>query len=133
QRTSRGRALANVLTMQPNERHVAVLAVTEFAQQEEKYVFFATEKGIVKKTPLTAFSRPRPSGIQAITLDADDTLIKVALSDGAQQIVLGTRLGMACRFNETDVRAMGRSAHGVRGITLGRNDAVIDMVVIEPG
>jgi len=133
QRTSRGRALANVLTMQPNERHVAVLAVTEFAQQEEKYVFFATEKGIVKKTPLTAFSRPRPSGIQAITLDADDTLIKVALSDGDQQIVLGTRLGMACRFNETDVRAMGRSAHGVRGITLGRNDAVIDMVVIEPG
>jgi DNA gyrase subunit A len=133
QRTSRGRALANVLTMQPNERHVAVLAVTEFEQQAEQYVFFATEKGIVKKTPLSAFSRPRPSGIQAITLDADDTLIKVALSDGDEQIVLGTRLGMACRFNETDVRAMGRSAHGVRGITLGRNDAVVDMVVIEPG
>ena len=90
-------------------------------------------KGVVKKTPLSAFSRPRPSGIQAITLDPDDTLIKVSLSDGDQQIVLGTRGGMACRFNETDVRAMGRSAHGVRGIDLRGDDLVVDMVVIEPG
>ena len=130
QRTSRGRSLANIITMQPNERHVAVLTVRQF---EEEYVFFATEKGIVKKTPLSAFSRPRPSGIQAITLDPDDSLIKVALSDGEQQIVLGTRNGMACRFKETDVRAMGRSARGVRGIDLRPGDLVIDMVVIEPG
>ena len=130
QRTSRGRSLANVITMQSNERHVAVLTVQQF---EEEYVFFATEKGVVKKTPLSAFSRPRPSGIQAITLDTDDTLIKVSLSDGEQQIVLGTRNGMACRFNETDVRAMGRSARGVRGINLRPGDLVIDMVVIEPG
>ena len=130
QRTSRGRSLANVLTMQSNERHVAVLAVQQF---EERYVFFATEHGVVKKTPLSAFSRPRPSGIQAITLDPDDTLIKVSLSDGDQQIVLGTRGGMACRFNETDVRPMGRSAHGVRGIDLRGDDLVVDMVVIEPG
>jgi len=129
-RTSRGRALANIVTMQPNERHMAVLAVTAF---EEKYVFFATEKGVVKKTPLTAFSKPRPSGIQAITLDPDDTLIKVSLTGGEDEIILGTRLGMACRFVESDVRAMGRTAHGVRGITLGRDDAVIDMVVIQPG
>ncbi len=130
QRTSRGRALANVLTLQPNERHVAVLAVSGF---EEKYVFFATEKGVVKKTPLSAFSRPRPSGIQAISLELDDTLIKVSLSNGDQQIVLGTRDGMAVRFNETDARPMGRSAHGVRGITLSGDDRVVDMVVIEPG
>jgi len=131
QRTSRGRALANVLTMQPNERHVAVLAVREFA--EEKYVFFATEKGVVKKTPLAAFSRPRPSGIQAIVLDPDDTLVKVSLSEGNQQIVLGTRQGMACRFPEAQVRAMGRAARGVRGIRLRQDDSVVDMVVIEPG
>ena len=130
QRTSRGRSLANIITMQPNERHVAVLTVQQF---EEEYAFFATEKGIVKKTPLSAFSRPRPSGIQAITLDPDDSLIKVALSDGEQQIALGTRNGMACRFKETDVRAMGRSARGVRGIDLRPGDLVIDMVVIEPG
>jgi DNA gyrase subunit A len=129
-RTSRGRALANIITMQPNERHMAVLAISAF---EEKYVFYATEKGVVKKTPLTAFSNPRPSGIQAITLDPDDTLIKVSLTSGEDEVVLGTRLGMACRFREADVRAMGRTAHGVRGITLGRDDAVVDMVVIQPG
>jgi DNA gyrase subunit A len=130
-RTSRGRALANILTMQPNERHMAVMAVQSF--EEEQYVFFATEKGVVKKTPLPAFSNPRPSGIQAITLDPDDTLIKVSRTSGQDEIVLGTRCGMACRFKEDDVRAMGRTARGVRGITLERDDAVVDMVVIQPG
>ncbi len=129
-RTSRGRSLANVLTMQPNERHMAVLAVKAF---EESFVFFATEKGIVKKTPLAAFSNPRPSGIQAITLAPDDSLVKVSLTTGNDQIILGTRLGMACRFKEDDVRAMGRTARGVRGIRLGRDDSVIDMIVIQPG
>ena len=130
QRTARGRSLANVLTMQPNERHMAVLKVSEF---EENFVFFATEKGIVKKSPLSAFSRPRPSGIQAITLDSDDSLIKVSISSGDDQIVVGTRNGMACRFREEDVRAMGRSARGVRGIALRGDDTVIDMAVIKPG
>ncbi len=130
-RTSRGRSLANVLTLQSNERHMAVLAVQAF--EEEKYVFFATQKGVVKKTPLVAFSNPRPSGIQAILLDPDDALIKASLTSGDDEIVLGTRLGMACRFREEDVRAMGRSARGVRGITLERDDSVIDMVVIQPG
>ena len=129
-RTSRGRSLANVVTMQPNERHMAVLPVQTF---EERFVFFATEKGVVKKTPLIAFSNPRPSGIQAITLDPDDSLIKVSLTSGEDQVVLGTRQGMACRFKEDDVRAMGRTARGVRGITLARDDLVIDMVVIQPG
>ena len=130
QRTSRGRSLANVLTMQPGERHMAVLPIKQF---EENFVFFATEKGVVKKTPLSAFSRPRPSGIQAIKLDPDDSLIRALMSTGSDQIVLGTRLGMACRFNENDVRAMGRMTRGVRGIRLKPEDLVVDMAVIQPG
>lgn len=130
QRTSRGRALANIVTMQTNEHHMAVLAVKQF---EENFVFFATEKGVVKKTPLSAFANPRPSGIMAITLDPDDSLIGASLTAGNDQIILGTRGGMACRFEEDDVRPMGRSARGVRGITLEENDRVVDMAVIRPG
>lgn len=129
-RTSRGRSLANTLTMQSNERHMAIVPVSGF---EEKYVFFTTQKGVVKKTPLSAFSNPRPSGIQAITLDPDDSLIGAALTGGDQEVVIGTRQGMACRFNEEDVRPMGRSARGVRGIELREDDRVVDMAVITPG
>ncbi len=129
-RVARGRSLANLLTMQSGERHMAVLPVKVF---EERYVFFATEKGVVKKTPLVAFSHPRPSGIIAITLDLDDSLIGVALTSGDDQIVLGTRQGMACRFHEDNVRPMGRSARGVRGMTLEPDDRVVDMVVTRPG
>jgi DNA gyrase subunit A len=107
-----------------------VLKVSQF---EEDFVFFATEKGVVKKSPLAAFSHPRPSGIQAIKLDPDDSLIKVSLSSGDDEIVLGTRNGMACRFNEQDVRAMGRTARGVRGIDLRAGDVVVDMAVITAG
>ena len=130
QRTSRGRSVANLLTMQPNERHMAVMPVKEF---EENFVFFATAKGVVKKTPLSAFSRPRPSGIQAITLDPDDSLIRAALTTGNDEVVIGTHGGMACRFKEDDVRAMGRGARGVRGIDLKNDDRVVDMAVIQPG
>lgn len=129
-RTSRGRALPNVLTMQPDERHMVVLPVSAF---EENFVAFATERGVIKKTPLSAFSRPRPSGIQAITLEEGDSLIGAWLTNGENEIILGTRNGMACRFNEDDVRAMGRTARGVRGIDLRDDDKVVDMVVIEPG
>lgn len=130
QRTSRGRALVNVLTMQEGERHMSVLAVSQF---EESFVFFCTKQGVVKKTPLSAFSRPRSAGIQAVTLDEGDTLIRVALSSGSDEIVIGTSGGMACRFDENDVRAMGRSARGVRGIELKEGDEVVDMAVIQPG
>jgi len=129
-RTSRGRSLANLVTMQPNERQMAVLPVRAF---EEKFVFFATEKGVVKKTPLSAFANPRPSGIQAIALDPDDAVVKASLTTGNDEIVLGTRQGMACRFRESEVRAMGRAARGVRGITLERDDRVVDMIVVQPG
>ncbi|MBK8913923.1 MAG: DNA gyrase subunit A [Phycisphaerales bacterium] len=129
-RTARGRALANVLTMQANETHMAILPVRQF---EESFVFFATQKGVVKKTPLAAFSNPRPSGIQAILLDPDDALIGAALTTGSDHIVLGTCGGMACHFIEDDVRPMGRTARGVRGITLEDDDRVVDLCVIRPG
>ncbi|MFQ5591013.1 MAG: DNA gyrase C-terminal beta-propeller domain-containing protein, partial [Phycisphaerae bacterium] len=129
-RTSRGRSIANLLQMQSGERHRAVLPVRQF---EESYVFFATAKGTVKKTPIAAFSRPRPSGIIAITLDADDELINVERTTGDNEIVLGTRRGMAIRFDEKDVRAMGRGARGVRGMTLVADDAVVSMAAINPG
>jgi DNA gyrase subunit A len=129
-RTARGRSIANLLKLQENERHTAVLPVSQF---EEKSVFFATAKGTVKRTALGAFSNPRPSGIIAISLDPDDTLIGAALSTDEDEIVLGTRQGMAIRYQQTDVRAMGRAAGGVRGISLHRDDVVVDLVVIRPG
>jgi len=128
-RTSRGRSLANLLQMQPNESHRAVLPVKEF---EESYIFFATARGTVKKTPMAAFSRPRSSGIMAITLEPDDTLINVERTSGEHEIVLGSRDGIAIRFHESKVRAMGRTARGVRGMKLSRDDCVVAMVAIEP-
>ncbi len=129
-RTSRGRSIANLLHMQPTESHRAVLPVREF---EESFVFFATTNGTVKKTPMAAFARPRPSGIIAITLDAEDTLINVERTSGENEIVMGTRGGMAVRFQERDVRAMGRSARGVRGMSLTGDDSVVSMVALNPG
>jgi DNA gyrase subunit A len=129
-RTARGRSIANLLKMGDNERYTAVLRVSGF---EEKFVFFATAKGTVKKTALGSFSHPRPSGIIAIDLDPDDSLINVGLTEESDEIVLGTRLGMAIRFQQSDVRAMGRAAAGVKGLTLKRDDQVVDMVVIRPG
>ncbi|MBN1341123.1 MAG: DNA gyrase subunit A [Phycisphaerae bacterium] len=128
-RTSRGRSIANLIKMQQNEEQRAVLAVRAF---EERFVIFATSKGVIKKTPLQAFSHPRPSGIIALTLDPDDQLIDVAMTQGEDQIVLGSRNGQAIRFSETDVRAMGRGARGVKGMTLTGDDRVVDMVVPRP-
>lgn len=129
-RTARGRSIANLLRLQDNETPTAVLPVSQF---EEKFVLFSTAKGTVKKTALGAFSRPRPSGIIAIGLDPADSLINVQLVSDDDEVVLGTRQGMAIRFKHTDVRAMGRGAGGVRGISLDRDDEVVDMAVIRPG
>lgn len=129
-RTARGRSIANLLKLQDNETPTAVLPVSQF---EEKFVLFATARGTVKKTALAAFSRPRPSGIIAISLDPADSLINVQLVADDDEVVLGTRKGMAIRFKHTDVRAMGRAAGGVRGISLDREDEVVDMAVIRPG
>ncbi|MCG3138371.1 MAG: DNA gyrase subunit A [Phycisphaerae bacterium] len=129
-RTSRGRSIANLVSFQSNEALRAVLPVRKF---EENYLFFATTKGVVKKTPLAAYANPRNSGIIAITLDPDDELINVEQTSGNDQVVLGSREGMAIRFEEKDVRAMGRSARGVRGMELDGDDRVVDMCVIYPG
>ncbi len=128
-RTAKGRAVANLIQMQPNERHCAILPVRQF---EELFIIFATAKGIVKKTPMAAYSRPRSNGIIAISLDEDDKLIDVGVTDGECEVVLGTRLGMAARFIETDVRAMGRTARGVKGISLSGEDRVVNMVAVRP-
>jgi DNA gyrase subunit A len=128
-RTARGRSIANLLKFQEGEAHRAVLPVTGF---EERFVTFATAKGTVKKTALGAFSRPRPSGIIAISIEPDDSLINVELTGGKDEIVLATRNGMAVRFNEADVRAMGRQAAGVKGISLKGDDVVVDMAVARP-
>ncbi len=129
-RTARGRSIANLLKLGDNETYMAVLRVSAF---EEKFVLFATAKGVVKKTALGAFSHPRPSGIIAISLDPDDSLINVGLCEDQDEIVLGTLQGQAIRFSHGDVRAMGRAAGGVKGITLRRDDRVVDMAVIRPG
>ena len=129
-RTARGRSIANLLQMQPDEVHKAVLAVRAF---EEKFVMFATANGVVKKTPLGAFSRPRASGIIALSLDPDDALVNVMLSEGSDEILLASRDGMAVRFNEKDVRAMGRTARGVKGMSLRETDQVVDMAVFSEG
>lgn len=129
-RTSRGRSIANLIEMQPNEEQRTVLAVREF---EERFVFFATAKGIIKKTPLQAYSRPRNNGIIALKLDDDDSLIDVSLTSGEDRVVLGTADGQAIRFSEQDVRAMGRTARGVKGMALGPGDQVVDMVVERSG
>ena len=127
-RTSRGRSMANLLNMQENEVHRAVLAVRQF---DESFAFFATVQGTVKKTPLNAFRNIRSNGIIAITLDPTDSLVNVAMTTGEDEIVLASRDGMAVRFKESDVRAMGRSARGVRGMTLSGDDEVVDMAAAQ--
>jgi len=128
-RTSKGKAIANVVQLASGEKVQAILPVEEFS--ENKYVVMLTVKGIIKKTPLDAFSNPRPSGIIALTTDLDDSMIEAKISDGQSDIFIATKEGMSIRFNESDVRPMGRSARGVKGITLGKTDEVVGMEVIE--
>ena len=125
---SRGRPIVNLLPLADDERINAVLPVKEFA--EDRYVVFATSKGTVKKTPLTAFSRPRANGIIAVELRDDDRLVGAEITDGNQDIMLFARFGKAIRFAEGDVRPMGRTATGVRGLRLsGDDDEVIALAI----
>ncbi len=128
-RASKGRSLANVLPKEKEENVTAVLAVKSFASEES--IIMVTELGTVKKTPLQSFSNIRSNGIIAINLADDDRLVETRLTDGTNDILIGTYKGMAVRFRETDVRDMGRSAAGVRGITLSKGDRVIDMVAVK--
>jgi DNA gyrase subunit A len=128
-RVSRGRPINNLLPLSEGEKITAMLPVKDF--DPEKYVFMATSHGVVKKTSLEAFSRPRSMGIRAVELDEGDKLIGVDLTDGKKQIMLFSDGGKAVRFNEDDVRAMGRTARGVRGIRLLEKQKVISLIVVE--
>ncbi len=130
-RTARGNAIINLLSLQPTEKITAVIPIKEFA--EGAFLFMATRNGIVKKTDATDFDSVRKNGLIAIALDDDDDLIGVKLTDGNQNIILGTRDGMAITFSETDVRAMGRTARGVKGINLADMDSIVGMETMAPG
>ncbi len=124
-RTARGTAIINLLQLQAEEKITAVIPVKSF--EEGKYLFFATKDGVVKKTELDAFAHVRKTGLAAITLREGDALISVKITDGSQDIFMITKMGMSVRFPEEDVRKMGRTAGGVRGIRLGEGDEVVAM------
>ncbi len=134
-RTAKGRAIQNMVFIEPDDRVKAYINVKSLKDEEYingHYIMLATRKGVIKKTLLEAFSRPRQKGINAVTIREGDQLLTAALTTGHQQILLAVRSGRAIRFPEEKVRAMGRTAAGVRGITLsGKDDEVVDMVCIE--
>ena len=126
-RAAKGKAMINLVSLAPGERVSATLPVKEFVS--DKFVVMVTRKGIIKKTDLAAYSNPRTGGIIAISIDDDDELVDVQLTNGDQDIFLASRLGMAIRFREDDVRDMGRTARGVRGINLDEGDDVIGVEI----
>ena len=128
-RVSRGKPIVNLVPLLEHEKITAILPVKEFV--DDRFVFMATAHGTVKKTPLSEFSRPRPSGIIAVDLDDGDFLVGAALTDGKHDVMLFSSGGKAVRFEETDVRPMGRGAHGVRGMLLDKGQRVISMLVAE--
>ncbi len=128
-RASRGKPIVNLLKMEQDERINAILPVREFSA--DQYIFFATQEGVVKKTPLADFSRPRASGIIAVDLDEGDRLIGVALTDGRHDVMLFSDEGKAVRFDENDVRPVGRGARGVRGMNLAKGGQVIALLVAQ--
>jgi DNA gyrase subunit A len=127
-RTSKGRPLVNMIDIAQDDKVHAVVPVRGF--DENQFLVMCTDKGIVKRTPLTDFSRPRRAGIRAINLLEDERLVEVKVTDGDREIVLATSAGMAIRFHETDMRPMGRTARGVKGVTLNPDTEVVGMVVI---
>ncbi|MDF1528507.1 MAG: DNA gyrase subunit A [Sedimenticola sp.] len=129
-RNARGKPIINLLPLEKDERINAVLPIREYS--EDKYIFMATSSGTVKKTPLVNFSRQRVSGIIAVDLRDDDQLIGVAVTDGNQDIMLFTSASKAIRFNESQVRPMGRTACGVRGVRLAEGQQVISLMIAEP-
>jgi DNA gyrase subunit A len=130
-RIARGKIIANVLRLANGERITSLLPVTEFS--EDSFLVTATRKGQIKKTALSQFARVRRSGIIATGLRGDDTLIEAAITDGNRQIVLAKRAGLAIRFHENQVRSMGRTAAGVRGVRLEGDDEVVGMAVVDEG
>src|SRR5512139_3518086 len=129
-RASKGRAIVNLLALSPGEAVATILPVREFT--EGKFVVMATSLGIIKKTDVMEYSRPRAGGIIAIGLNEKDRLIATAITTGQDEVFLSTRQGMSIRFHEEDVRPMGRAATGVRGIDLGEDDALVGMDILRP-
>ncbi len=129
-RASRGRPIINILPLAEGEEINAMLPVREY--KDGSYVFMATKKGTVKKVPLNAFSRPRSNGIIAVDLEEDDSLVGVDITDGTRDIMLFTDAGKVIRFDENKVRPMGRTARGVRGIRVEKDQAVKSLVVVDP-
>jgi DNA gyrase subunit A len=132
----KGKSMQSLLDLQPGENVRAILPVRDL-EEEGKFIFFTTQKGTVKKTPLKDFSNVMARGIIAIGIDDGDELVKARITDGSQIVFLATHLGMAIRFDENDVRSMGRPAYGVRGIALAKNDYVVGVAITpkehEPG
>lgn len=130
-RLSKGTAIVNLLNLQPGEHIATVISIKGF--EEAKYLIMATKKGLVKKTSLSAYSRPRPTGIAAIKINEGDELIGVQVTNGEQDIFLGSKMGKAIRFNETGLRSMGRVAAGNTGIRLNKGDEVVSIEILDEG
>jgi DNA gyrase subunit A len=129
-RGAKGKALVNLLALSKDEKVTATMPVKEY--RDDRFVVMATKQGVIKKTELSAYSNPRQGGIIALSLDQGDKLIAVHVTDGSREMLLGTKQGITIRFKEDDVRSMGRTAHGVKGITLEAGDEVIGMETITP-
>ncbi|MCG6950470.1 MAG: DNA gyrase subunit A [Acidobacteria bacterium] len=129
---ARGRALVNLLQLAPDEHVRALLAIRDFAEHEDSYLFFATRLGRVKRTPLRDYANIRANGLRAVVINEGDNLLGVRLTDGAGHVFMGTNRGMAIRFEETDVRPMGRVTAGVRGVNLRDGDFVEEFAAFEP-
>ena len=127
-RAARGKAIVNLLNLQEDEKVMTILPVKEF--EEGRFIITATRNGTVKKTDLMAYSNPRQGGIIALTIDADDSLISARLTDGSMDIILASKCGKSIRFPEENARAMGRTARGVRGVMLAKEDELIGMEVV---
>ena len=130
-RIAKGKSIANLLRLQPGESIASILSVREF--EEDKFVMVATERGIVKKTSLMAYSKPRQGGIIGLTTDKGDRVIGAELCDGESDILLATEKGFSIRFSEKEVRPIGRTGRGVRGIRLKKEDRVVGAEIVQPG
>ena len=129
-RTSRGTAVINLLNLEPGEKVTAILPVPE-ENQDDYYLIMATKKGIIKRVELSAFANMRKTGLIAISLRENDSLIAVRLTQGDSQLMLGSRNGLSIRFEESELRAIGRNGMGVRSMDLGEDDEVVDISVVD--
>ena len=134
-RASKGRAIQNVINIEPDDKIKAYLNVKNLKDEEyinNNYIVLGTKKGIIKKTSLEAYSRPRTNGVIAITVRDGDELLEAVMTNGHSEILLAGRKGRCCRFDETDARALGRTASGVRGINIDEDDEVVGMITYDP-